>query len=263
VLGFDGVDPSVVEISVAGRRRAPMPGIVVHETSDLNASSVTAVAGIATTNATRTLLDLGSVVNDDVVEQALESALRSGSTSMARIRWELNRPRRGHHGAAALRRVLEARSEKGGPTESGLETVVATRLRKLGFPAPVRQYVIRDGDEFVARVDLAYPDARVVIEVDSYKWHSSREAWSRDRVREDRVTALGWRVIHATKSDADRGCARLAQDLRRLLGQQTFFGIPSEPPNKNRARRSSRPEERPARPSRRARTEKDGGPEGR
>ncbi|HEX2057284.1 MAG TPA: DUF559 domain-containing protein [Actinomycetota bacterium] len=77
---------------------------------------------------------------------------------------------------------------------------------RSGLPRPVRQHRITDNGKLVARVDFAYPDSLVAVEVDGYRWHSGRRAWSRDLTRRDltrrnRLTSLGWRVLHVTHDD--------------------------------------------------------------
>ncbi len=54
----------------------------------------------------------------------------------------------------------------------------------------------------IARFDLAYPDARIGVEFDSYRHHFGRQAWRRDQSRHNRATAAGWLVIHLTEHDS-------------------------------------------------------------
>jgi very-short-patch-repair endonuclease len=68
---------------------------------------------------------------------------------------------------------------------------------------PERQFEVRSYGKLVARVDFAYPQARLAIEVDGYRWHSGRARWQRDLQRRNRLIALGWRVLHATSEDID------------------------------------------------------------
>lgn len=76
-------------------------------------------------------------------------------------------------------------------------------LLKAKLPLPSSQYKIRGEGRFLARVDFAYPDARLAIEVDGYRWHSGRQRWQRDLARRNVLTTLGWRVIHMTSTDLD------------------------------------------------------------
>jgi very-short-patch-repair endonuclease len=68
---------------------------------------------------------------------------------------------------------------------------------------PELQYEIWDGPHFVARVDFAYPERKLAIEVDGFQFHSGRESFDRDRRRLSAVSALGWRLQLVTKADID------------------------------------------------------------
>jgi very-short-patch-repair endonuclease len=47
-------------------------------------------------------------------------------------------------------------------------------------------------------VDFHWPGARLVIEVDGYRFHSSRAAFERDRRRDADLSDAGFRVIRVT-----------------------------------------------------------------
>ena len=49
------------------------------------------------------------------------------------------------------------------------------------------------------RVDVAFDYARLVIEVDGRRWHDAQsEQFEADRVRQNHLTAAGWRVLRFT-----------------------------------------------------------------
>ena len=56
-----------------------------------------------------------------------------------------------------------------------METLMLEVLRRHGLPAPVPQYEVWDQGRFVARVDAAYPEARLAIEYQSYQEHVGPE----------------------------------------------------------------------------------------
>ena len=87
---------------------------------------------------------------------------------------------------------------------------------RRGLPTPVHQFIVRDDDgAFIARVDLAYPDAMLVIEYDSIEHHTGTAAHIRDSTRRDAIGDLGYAVLTATVADLhDRG-ERLATLIRR------------------------------------------------
>jgi very-short-patch-repair endonuclease len=47
-------------------------------------------------------------------------------------------------------------------------------------------------------VDFAYPDASLLIELDGAAYHSDRETFQRDRLRQNRLVSLGYRVLRFT-----------------------------------------------------------------
>lgn len=72
-------------------------------------------------------------------------------------------------------------------------------IKEAGLPLPERQHLVFDADEYpFAQIDLAYPEIRLGIECDSYKFHSGREAWEANLARRNKLTLLGWYIIHVT-----------------------------------------------------------------
>jgi very-short-patch-repair endonuclease len=73
--------------------------------------------------------------------------------------------------------------------------------------------VVRDGGGFVARVDFAWPEARIALEYEG-RWHGeSPQQVTADRRRLNRLTAAGWTVIFVTAEDLrfpERLVARIA-----------------------------------------------------
>ncbi|MDQ4097624.1 MAG: hypothetical protein M3144_07135, partial [Actinomycetota bacterium] len=138
---------------------------------------------------------------------ALDSALREGLASIPYIERRL--ATQGRKGAAALRALLADRAEKG-PYESRREAQLARQLVAAGLPEPVRQHELREGGRVIARFDLAWPEARIAVEFQSYRHHFGRRAWRRDAGRTNEAAAWGWRVFMATDEDLGDNCVSLA-----------------------------------------------------
>ena len=69
---------------------------------------------------------------------------------------------------------------------------------KWGFPTPQRQHPILDRTgRFVAKVDLAVPAWKLVLEYDGQEFHGPRRKHL-DAARQARIEALGWTVIRVT-----------------------------------------------------------------
>ena len=104
---------------------------------------------------------------------------------------------------ALIRPILADRAGIDRAPESPLETKFLALLRRSPLPKPELQYEIWDGPLFVARVDFAYPERKLAIEVDGFRSHSGRESFDRDRRRLSAIAALGWRLQLVTKADID------------------------------------------------------------
>lgn len=219
-----GFDDAPVEVVTTVDRRG-RPDVTVYRTRDLPGCDVTRIGAIPLTTPARTIIDLAAIVDEVSLEIALDDALRRGLTSMPRLHWRLTElGRKGRAGTAPMRRLIAQRTP-GPAVESALETKVIRALRSAGLPEPLRQYRIREEGETLARADLAWPAQRVILEVDSYRYHSGRLEWERDLVRRNRLEAAGWKVVHVTAQQLATGNEALVRQLDKLLAtQRTFFG---------------------------------------
>lgn len=214
---LDGCKPGNLDVITTARRDRPFATVDVHQVSEIPPCDVTHTDSIPVTTPSRTLLDLAALVDDERLELALEDALRRGITSIPRLNWQLQRMGRpGRSGTARLRRVMQQRGLKERSTESALETRFARWLRSTSLPPPVRQLPIRAGQKSV-RIDFAYPIELVAIELDSYRYHSGRAQWHRDRSKAKFLRSLGWTVISVAQEDlADASALQL--EIARALG---------------------------------------------
>lgn len=165
---------------------------------------VVTVHGLPCTHGQRTLADLATSLDEQVWEQALESALRKRLTSI--------------DAATGHRRVLERRPAGAPATESLLETLMVQLIRRVpGLPEPVRQLWVEAAR---ARLDLAWPQMGLFIELDG-QHHKDQPVY--DARRETAVVAAtGWlcgrftwtEVVHLPTATARR-LAHLAEQARR------------------------------------------------
>ena len=156
------------------------------------------IDGIRTTNATRTLVDLGAVVSASTLEMALERALHERLTTFDRlVRRFFQIARSGRPGVGPLRPLLLDRDPTLAPAASDLETLLFRILLDRGLPTPVRQFeVIVDERRF--RLDVAYPDLKIFIEGDGFGVHTTRLAFETDRDRQNLLVVEGWLVLRFT-----------------------------------------------------------------
>jgi very-short-patch-repair endonuclease len=197
LLGLHDAHHHVIEITTHRCLRPPSERIRVYRRGRLPARDISCVQGIPVTTMPRTVIDLASVCGEEVVDVALDTAIRMGMRRrdfLTRLD-ELSAP--GRNGIAVVRRLVAERVVEQGLTESPFERRLLRALRKARLPLPVCQFEISEGD-FSARVDFAYPERGLVIEADSYRWHDGRAAWERDRARVSELASRGWRILLVT-----------------------------------------------------------------
>lgn len=118
-----------------------------------------------------------------------------------------------------VERVLAPRLDQSVPTDSQLEAWFETFLTRHGLPRPVRQHPIPGREDVPGRVDFAWPEHRVLLEVDGHPSHWTQAAARAQTSRDRAAMAAGWKPYRAHPGD-DEGIAglALASDLRAALG---------------------------------------------
>lgn len=194
-------DVKIIEI-IGPIRKKPPPGVVIHRTDTLNKIDIGVRQGILVTSVHRTLVDLGAVVDECIVEKALERARRRGFTSIPFLFKVLERSGgRGRRGAGVLKALIDERDPNGQPIGSDMAVECWQLIRKSKLLRPIPEYEIWGEGEFIARPDFVYPRLRIVIEVDGRETHDTSEAYYDDRGRDTMLRARGWVVLRFTKKD--------------------------------------------------------------
>jgi len=120
----------------------------------------------------------------------------------------------GHRGVEVLRRALAELSEEPGWTQSELERRFVELTRAHHLPLPLaNQYV--EGE----LVDAYWPDHGLIVEVDGWQTHKTRAAFERDRARDAKLVAAGYRVLRFTYRRIEDDPAGVANELRRALSE--------------------------------------------
>jgi very-short-patch-repair endonuclease len=188
-----------VEVTVP-RKLRPRTGLHPH-CAVLPADEVTAKDGIPVTAPARTLLDLAAVVD----RQTLDRALNEAEVQRLQGPSELLERYEGRRGTATLRALLlNARRS----TRSPLEAEFSAFLEAHGIPRPDTNTII-EGYE----CDAVWRQARLIVELDGYATHGTRRAFERDRARDRRLQARGWRTTRQLSSEPADLAAELLSSL--------------------------------------------------
>lgn len=167
----------------------------VHRT-DICPRDVTEVDFVRLTTPARTAWDVATLETVATAVAMLDGMLRTGHLDVADVRVM--------QGAAQGRwrgtRVATVVPLVDGRSESPPESWVRVACARAGLPAPVPQFVVIESDEFLGRVDLAWPEARLIVEYEGAH-HFEGMQISRDDGRYRHLVAAGWRVIRLSAAD--------------------------------------------------------------
>jgi hypothetical protein len=171
------------------------------------------IDGIPVTSLPRTLLDFAAVARPQQLRLALEAAQRRDLVYANTFDDILARTR-GHHGISPLRQVLALLRDEAPWTDSELEREALALLREGGVPEPRTQALLLG-----ERMDLYWPEPApgLVIELDSYEWHKSRERFERDRRIDAKFQAARIPLLRLTKRRITRERMQVLREVAGLL----------------------------------------------
>jgi hypothetical protein len=191
------------EVTAPTKRRAE--GVLTRRGEHIEA---TTHRGIPITTVPRTLVDLAAHLPLDALARACHEAGVLHDTTPGQVEAVLaKRPLT--KGARNLRAVLRGDMPV---TLSELERRFQKRLREAGLPLPKTNKRAHG-----RRVDCRWPDHRLTVELDSYRYHSSRHAWEQDRRREREARARGDEFRRYTYGDVVESPRLMLAELRALL----------------------------------------------
>ena len=181
--------------------------VIVHS-AHLEPDEITVIDGIRVTTVPRTVID---IARSSPFEQAVvvgDSALQKRMTTTAELREHLLRARKrpGVRAAAKVIDFVDGRSESVG------ESRARVAMHHSGMPTPELQAnVFDDEGELIARVDFLFEELGVIVEFDGkIKYQkelrgnlSAEEVVIAEKLREDRLRALGWVVVRITWADLE------------------------------------------------------------
>jgi hypothetical protein len=195
----------------AGRRRA---GIAIHAGLPLEPGDVSVCDGIPCTTVARTLFDLAGWVRSRALRRAVERAELLRLFDLEAVEAVLARAS-GRRGAPALRAVLAAYGPES-VTRSELEERFLALCEEHRLPRPgVNVWLPAKGELFQA--DFLWRPERLIVETDGHAAHGTRQAFERDRRRDQRLMLAGWRVARFSWRQVVDRPQEVAQTIRGLL----------------------------------------------
>jgi very-short-patch-repair endonuclease len=196
--------PEIVHVSLTRRARGHK-AVKVHSPSmPFQRGELMHAKGLLATSVPRTLLDVAAA--GALVDRLVADAIARRLVSLAVLQSYLER-RPSARGSARLRRSIEGKQ-----TRSGLERRFLRWLAERGLPLPETNARIG-----ALTVDAYWPEAGLVVEIDTIGTHGTAYSFERDRKRDAYLAARGLRVIRVTEERLLNDADHLANDLRRAL----------------------------------------------
>lgn len=224
--GLPARTPELPVIVVPHRVRRTFPdAVVVRRTRHLPVADVATVNRLRTTTVERTICDLATIVSARQLQRLIEWSISHQRMTAGSFRaCAVGFCRQGRSGSARIR-LLRHEILDGAP-------IAASELERRGFELLDRRGLAGYRSSFVPPwfdgvrgvVDIAWPGAQLILELDGRRWHAVTEAQENDRRRDRRATESGWVVVRATWDEVVHRPESLVADLRSILAQRSGSG---------------------------------------
>lgn len=154
------------------------------------------------------LVDIAPRLGDDALSRACHEAGVRYRTTPSHVQAVLDR-RPKSPAAGRLKRVMSGETKV---TLSGLERAFLDLLRREGLPLPETNR--RVGTK---RVDCRWPEHKLTVELDSYRFHNTRHAWEQDLQREREAHAREDILRRYSHGDVFEDQSAMLSELRSML----------------------------------------------
>jgi very-short-patch-repair endonuclease len=202
----------------AGARR-PSGLAQVRTTTLLGPGHVAEHHGIPLTSPARTLCDLAPGLHPTRLEWLFHKMWSLRLLDRDRLAVTADElASRGRAGTIAIRDLLDRTRGVERPSESNLESRLDQLVARDGQP-PLDRQVDVGGEAWIGRVDRLDRRARLVIEVQSERFHGSLLDQRRDARRRQELEEAGWRVFEVGEHDLWHDPAPMLTRLRAARAQ--------------------------------------------
>lgn len=212
---LDAPHDDVMHVVRAGpTRRSDRPGIVLHRTRRLPADHIVMISSVPTTSIDRTLVDCARLLDTWLALRMLDS-LSAGRRLWERIHRTASALA---NGRAGVRAIADATAPDGAERfRSALERRAADALAARGIDGGEWNVTVRDERGRIREVDLCFREARVIVEFDGLRHHSSAASAGRDRATDRRLQLAGWRVLRFTWRDVVHRTDAMVAEIAEAL----------------------------------------------
>lgn len=206
----------------APKHRRDRRRVTVHQVDGLCEHWIRRDRGLPVLKSAHLLLDIAPDIPGPALDVALSQALAMRLVTLDSVVAAID-VRAGHDGRGPLAAAVgRAADDPGaGRTHSELEDLVLLLLRDLpGLPTFLRNELVELSAGRFAKADLLFPRCRVMVELDSRRWHEQRAAMDSDRRRDQQALAVGVVTFRVTWRHATQEWDAVSGDLLALLDRR-------------------------------------------
>ena len=190
--------PDIPEVTTLGHLRRP--GIKTHRSTTLERTDRRRRLNVPTVSAGRAIFEIAPRLSDRQLTRATQDARHAGHLKPTDL----------HKLLLRCPRLQQLADPTQNPTKSGFEDILIPWLKKHGLPIPIINAKV-NGHE----VDALYPEHKVILELDSWKYHKDYPAWRADRERDgENLASGGYRTFRIPERLTDTK----ADQLGAILG---------------------------------------------
>jgi len=200
--------PPQISLPIGDRRPRD---ILTHRCPSLQPRDMTHQRGVPTTTRARTLLDLAPQLPARQLTRLVHDERREGRIRLAALQDIIARNAL-HPGTKLLRPFV---NDPANPTNSEFEDAFRAFIAKYNLPTPEINI-----DLARKQADVYFPEHGLIVELDGWDFHNTRQAFEDDRERDAENLRHGRSTIRITRerfdTTPDREAARLHEILKRL-----------------------------------------------
>jgi hypothetical protein len=189
--------PRRPEVSAPTEKRRP--GIHTHRTQTLTRTDIRRHRNIRVTSPSRTIIDIQDRLTDKQLTRAINDLRLKKHLKATDLDRLVNHSTR-------IRNLIDPDEN---PTRSELEDRFVAFCREYGLPHPTPNTT-----PYGRELDMLFPDEKVIVELDSWRFHQDRASFESDRERDRIAAEHGYLTVRLTWT---RLTAEEAARLHRIL----------------------------------------------
>ena len=215
-----GIDPQLIDPRIwvtvhVDVVRTKQTGLQI--TRSRRITGFTSVAhGFPTMTDARTIVDLASIADRAALQRILYDVVSRDVVTME----DVLAAAEDFGGRAGIAMLREVATEFSAENESALELEADTAFRRAGIHLEP-QLEVWDGPVLIARLDFGDPTAKIGIEIDGLRFHSTQSARRYDRQRDRALRRRGWLIERFTTEDVRRTPTSMVLHVHALLARAT------------------------------------------